>query len=164
CDREVFLPLGPEGSWDPDYSEINHAGPLLVDDQLWFFYRGTVLERPRGTGPDLRKGLGLATLRRDGFASLVGDAGGGTVTTRPLTWSGGRLVVNAAVQPGGSVRAEVLTHDGRAVDGFSAAECRRVDGDSTSAPLRWSGGEIGGARDRDPGERPLRLRFHLQAA
>ena len=53
-DRAVFLPLGPEGSWEPDYSEINHAGPLLVGDELWFFYRGSILERHRGTGPDIQ--------------------------------------------------------------------------------------------------------------
>ena len=164
CDREVFLPLGPEGSWEPDYSEINHAGPLLVNDELWFFYRGSILERHRGTGPDLRKGLGLATLRRDGFASLAGGTGGGSVTTRPLTFTGRRLLVNATAHAGGELRAEVLTHDGQPLPGFTATDCRAVREDSTAAPLAWSGGDVGHARS-DPGSvTPLRLRFHLTSA
>ena len=164
CDREVFLPLGPEGSWEPDYSEVNHAGPLLIEDELWFFYRGSILERHRRTGPDLQKGLGLARLRRDGFASLTAGTGGGSVTTRPLTFSGTRLLVNAASVIGGEVRAEILTHDGQPIAGFSATDCRAVTGDSTAVPLRWSGGEIGEARVLAGDGQPLRLRFHLQSA
>ena len=164
CDRGVFLPLGEEGSWEPDYSEINHAGPLLVGDELWFFYRGSILERHRGTGPDIRKGLGLATLRRDGFASLAAGASGGSVTTRPLTANGDRLWVNAAAGPGGSVRAAVLTAEGRVVEGFGAADCRAVETDRPAAPLRWTGGDFGAARAQSGGAPGLRLRFHLRTA
>jgi hypothetical protein len=164
CDRAVFLPLGPEGSWEPDYSEINHAGPLLIEDELWFFYRGSILERHRRTGPDLQKGLGLAKLRRDGFASLTAGAASGSVTTRPLTFTGERLHVNAAPHAGGEVRAEVLTHDGQPIPGFSAAECLPVTTDSTAAPLRWQAGDIGQARAAAGQSGPLRLRFHLTAA
>jgi hypothetical protein len=160
CDRETFLPLGPEGSWEPDYSEVNHAGPLLVNDELWFFYRGSILEGHRGTGPDIVKGMGLATLRRDGFASLVAGDEPGQVTTRPLTFGGKALYVNAAALAGGSVRAEVLTWDGQPVDGFTAAECRPFAGDSTAAPLRWDTGDVG---DIDAAG-PLRLRFTVRSA
>ena len=164
CDREVFLPRGPEGCWEPDYSEINHAGPLLIEDELWFFYRGSILERHRKTGPDLQKGLGLAKLRRDGFASLAVGSGGGSVTTRPLTFTGQRLFVNAATHTGGDLRAEVITHDGQPVPGFSASDCRAVTSDSTAAPLRWQGGEIGRAHTAAAQSGPLRLSFHLTAA
>jgi hypothetical protein len=162
CDRATFLPLGPEGSWEPDYSEINHAGPLLVGDELWFFYRGSILESHRGTGPDIAKGIGLATLRRDGFASLTPDGTlgqQGHATTRPLTFSGRRLYVNAAVQPGGSVRVAALDRDGRPLAPFAADRCRPVTTDSTASPVLWDGGEVG-----DAPARPLRLRFDLRAA
>jgi hypothetical protein len=163
CDREAFLPLGPEGSWEPDYSEINHAGPLLVGDELWFFYRGSILESHRGSGPDLRKGLGLATLRRDGFASLSAGAAGGTVTTRPLTFAGRRLFVNATTQGGGHLRVEVLTRDGVPVEGYGAGDSQTLPGPETATPVRWASGEIG---DLPAGgtPQPLRLRFHLRSA
>jgi hypothetical protein len=142
CDREVFLPLGPEDSWEPDYSEINHAGPILVNDKLWFFYRGSILERHRGTGPDLQKGLGLATLRRDGFASLTAGANGGRVVTRPLTFEGKHLHVNAAVKSGGHIRVALLDSDGAPIPGFTAEDCAPISGDATDLAVTWSGGAL----------------------
>ena len=162
CDREVFLPLGDEGSWESDYSEINHAGPLLVGDELWFFYRGSILEHHRGTGPDIQKGMGLATLRRDGFASLSANGtAGGSVTTRPLTIAGGRLSVNADVRTGGSVRVAVLDGEGQPLPGLDAAGCRPVTGSGTAQAVTWEEADLAGAVERGA---PVRLRFHVENA
>src|SRR5262249_55287215 len=143
CDRATFLPLGPEGSWEPDYSEINHAGPLLVGDELWFFYRGSILEHHRGTGPDIVKGMGLATLRRDGSASLTPEATRGHVTTRPLTFTGRRLFLNADVRPGGRIRIAALDRDGAPLPTLTADRCRPLTGDGTAQPVTWEGGDLG---------------------
>ena len=53
----------------------------------------------------------------------------------------------------------MLTHDGAAIPGFSAAECTAIGGDSTATSMRWAGGEIGDIPDTD---RPVRLRFSLE--
>jgi hypothetical protein len=164
CERETFLPLGPEGSWDPDYSEINHAGPLLVGDELWFFYRGTTLEKDRGTGSDMRKAMGLATLRRDGFASLTAEDRPGTVTTRPLTFGGSHLSVNADVRTGGSVRVAVVDRDGRALPGLAATDCRPITGDGTSQAVAWEAQTLGGLADVVGPREPVRLRFYVENA
>jgi hypothetical protein len=160
CDRETFLPLGSDDSWEADYSEINHAGPLLVGDELWFFYRGSVMEKDRGTGPDIRKGVGLATLRRDGFASLTADGAPGQVTTRPLTFAGDRLMVNADVRAGGSVRVEVLGRDGEPLPGLGATECRPAVGTGTGQAITWDGAGLDAAAVRAP----VRLRFRVENA
>ncbi|MAG34979.1 MAG: hypothetical protein CL878_01815 [Dehalococcoidia bacterium] len=161
CDRETFLPLGPEDSWEPDYSEINHQGPLLVDDQLWFFYRGSTMlgHRQRGSGKESPMAMGLATLRRDGFASMVGDEAPGQITTRPLTFSGRQLHVNAAVGAGGSLRVAVLDQQGQPLSDFTAEHCRPVTGDGTTQPVNWDAGDLGTASRQQ-----VRLRFHLQSA
>ena len=72
--------------------------------------------------------------------------------------------MNAAARDGGELRAEALTHDGRAIAGFSAADCRAVEGDSTAAAVRWAGGEIGDAAAQEPSGAPQRLRFHIASA
>lgn len=161
CDRGTFLPLGAEGGWEPDYSEINHQGPLLVDDELWFFYRGSEMTSHRNPDSDVEASMaiGLATLRRDGFASLTADGASGHVTTRPLTFEGRELYVNAAVESNGSVCVEALDRQGQPFANFTAQTCRPVTGDETAQPVTWEAGDL----DNVPG-RPVRLRFHLQSA
>jgi hypothetical protein len=63
--------------------------------------------------------IGLATLRRDGFASMDGP---GTLTTRPVRFSGKHLFVNLA----GEVRVELLDDTGTVL-----ATSETVSGDST---------------------------------
>lgn len=61
-----------------------------------------------GPGAPQFDSTGLATLRRDGFASLtvVAGAEAGSVTTRPVVWSAGKfLFVNFK---GENLRASVL--------------------------------------------------------
>jgi len=100
---------------------------------------------------------GLATLRRDGFASL--DAGGdrGEITTRPVRFGGKRLFVNADVREG-SLRAEVLDVGGSPIEPFSLASCEPVRGkDGTAIAIGWRG-----AADLSPvAGRAVRLRFEV---
>ena len=57
---------------------------------------------------------GVAILRRDGFASMDAGEEAGTLTTRPLTFRGKYLFVNADA-PQGELRAEVLDETGRPI-------------------------------------------------
>src|SRR2546426_11227408 len=50
---------------------------------------------------------GLATLRRDGFASMDAGETGGTLTTRPVRFSGKHLFVNVD-NAKGELRVEIL--------------------------------------------------------
>ncbi len=64
-------------------------------------------------------GVGLATLRLDGFASLRAETAG-TVATKPFTFSGQRLETNADAV-GGSIRLEILDCGGEPLEGFVSA-------------------------------------------
>ncbi len=108
-DRRAFIPAARrEGAWDRAYVHST-AGVCLIDgDRLLFPYCAF-----SGLTPDGRRGMylgasvGLATLRRDGFASLDADGTGGSLTTRPVTFTGKQLFVNAAC-PNGELKAEIL--------------------------------------------------------
>ena len=113
----------------------------------------------RGTLPHNLYGVGLATLRRDGFASLAAGPEGGHVTTRPLTFAGQRLHVNAAVASGGRLRVEVLDRHGHALPGLTLDDCLPFTGDSTAQEIRWTAGSL---PEQPAG--PLRLRFALRDA
>lgn len=112
--RPFFGP-GPEGAWDGVM--VFMSNPVIErGDALWFYYAGANCHhdwwitggREGLTVPeahDLSRvayGLGLATLRRDGYASLhAGPVREGLVITRPVAFGRGKLALNAACGSGG---------------------------------------------------------------
>ncbi|MDP6057503.1 MAG: hypothetical protein QGH33_01360, partial [Pirellulaceae bacterium] len=119
-DRRPFIDWGPEGSWKPHYLRMTNVdtvgGPLVKNDELWFYYVGWNIDGSKGTW---QQKTGLTILRRDGFASLNAGEEAGVVITRPLVFEGeGKLFVNADVGTNGCVRASVVAEDGSAIDGF----------------------------------------------
>ena len=139
--RQAFMPLGKEGSWDPDFTIAGRPGPLLVGDELWFYYLGMRRrERYKSEGIDKPhiQHMGLAKLRRDGFVSLNAGDKLGEMTPRPMTFSGSRLYVNAEVEKGGYVKVALLSRGEQPVDGFTLSEAKSVTGDATRIPVRWN--------------------------
>jgi hypothetical protein len=154
--RTPFLPLSErEGDWN--FGNMQTAGGCCVikGEQLYFYvsgragHRGTSLSGPCSTG--------LATLRRDGFCSMTAAPGAsGTLTTRPLTFTGRALFVNAAVA-GGDLRVEVLDRGGRPIGGYSSDAAIPIAADGTKLRALWrTTDDLAPLR-----EQPVRLRFHL---
>lgn len=152
-DRESFLPVSEEsGSWNWANVQSAGGGCLVVGDQLHFYVSGRQ-GRPGTDQPGVCS-TGLATLRRDGFASMdwkpeqarVRRVTGsrdthGTLTTRPVRFSGAYLFVNAELQ-GGDLRVELLDREGRVLPAFTREACVPVTGDGTRLPVRWTGAAL----------------------
>ena len=153
--RDEVLALGSEQEWDTDYHEPAWD-PIPVGDELWVYYRSGKLRKDETRRYD----LGLARFRRDGFASLDASDVPGTVITRPLTFPGQRLFVNADVADGGYLKAAVLTAGREPVAGRTLAECRPAIGDSVAIPLTWQTVE----EITIPAGDHVRLQFELQNA
>lgn len=150
-----FLPLGPAGSFD--HRMIRTSSSLVVmDDRILLFYSGSPNIHHRSCKWD----IGLATLRVDGFVSLVAGKKQGTLETKPLRLTGRRLRINASVDPGGSIRAELLGARRGAVSGYGADRCRPFRGDSLAGELAWEG--KASLPSCPPGG--LRVRFFLTKA
>ena len=142
--RDPFIPVS-ERTGDWNWSNVQSAGGccLIVGDQLYFYVSG----RQGHPGTDLPGicSTGLATLRRDGFASVtdrwpasaprVASLHPGSLTTRPVTFSGQHLFVNADIE--GELRIEVLDAGGRVLDGYSLDQAVPVTGSGTKLPVRW---------------------------
>ena len=139
-DRRPFIPVSEkQGDWN--WGNVQSAGGccLVMGDQLWFYFSG----RAGSNGGKSRDGngaAGIAVLRRDGFASMNAVAGEGTLTTRPVTFSGRHLFVNANTA-GGELRAEVLDRDGKTIEPFTKENSEPMRVDSTRTELRWKGAE-----------------------
>ena len=169
-DRTPFLASSRRtGHWNRAY--LHAAGGLcvVVGDELRFYFAGFSGESPTlGPGQAGEHGInkyrmyagastGLATLRRDGFAAMAADDEPGSLTTRPLSFSGAHLFVNAACADG-ELRVEVLDARGDVVPGYSAADCVPLAGDSTRHRMTWRGA-LNLARLSG---RPVRFRFMLR--
>jgi hypothetical protein len=108
-----------------------------------------------GATPRLRRG----TLRTDGFASVNAPYAGGELVTKPLTFRGGRLVINYSTSAAGSVRVEVQNADGRPVSGFALEDCTEIYGDEIERTVSWKGGSLAHLAGET-----VRLRFVLKDA
>jgi hypothetical protein len=80
--------------------------------------------------------VGLAILRRDGFASIEAGSAEKMLLTRPLTFSGKHLFVNIDA-PNGQVAVELCDETGAPIPGYTRADCIAASGDSTRMPARW---------------------------
>jgi hypothetical protein len=153
-DRRAFCGVSEKfGAWN--YSNVQSAGGgcLVVGDRLYFYVSGRAGVRGKTSAGVCS--TALATLRRDGFASMDAGPGGGTLTTRPVRFGGGHLFVN--VRCAGELRVEVLDGKGNPLAPFTKANCLPVTGDRTRQGVRWKG-----AKDLSAvAGKPVKLRFWL---
>ncbi len=99
------------------------------------------------------------TYRTDGFVS-VHAAARGELVTRSLRFAGRELELNFRTAAAGSLRVEIQDASGRALDGFTAAECAPLQGDEISHVVRWRRREHVGTL----AGRAVRLRILLEGA
>jgi len=155
-DRRAFCPVSDkQGDWNANNVQSAGGGFLVVGDELYFYVSGRS-GRPGGNKAGTLT-TGLATLRRDGFASMDAAEAGGTLTTRPLRFNGKYLFVNVN-NPHGELRAEVLDQTGKTIPGFSAEKCLPITANKTLQAIRWQGTEDLSSLARQP----VRFRFHLK--
>ncbi|MEF3302579.1 discoidin domain-containing protein [Paenibacillus sp. GYB003] len=115
---------------------------------------------PRTGGGAFKGEIGLVKWKRDRFVAAEAGDGEGTLTTKPVSFSGGQLVVNASVADGGYLLAELLEPDGTVIPGFGAGDCLPVRGDSLGHRIEWTGRKSAAAW----AGRAVKLRFIMKRA
>ena len=160
-DRTPFLASSRQiGDWNRAY--LHACGGLftVADDELRFYFDAFSGESPRlgptdeGPGRSRRvmyagASTGMATLRRDGFASM--DAGDEMceLLTRPVRFSGDRLFVNIDCGQEGELSAEVCDQAGLAIGNLDFGGCTSARGDTTRGEITWDAGNLGSAIGQD---------------
>lgn len=114
---------------------------LVVGDYLYIYCSGRAGEA-RGKGNPVRyeadASMGLAVLRRDGFASLDAGKTEGTLTTRKVRFNGKHLFVNVDALAG-ELRVEVLDAAGKVIAPFTRENCAPVKTNATLQAITWEG-------------------------
>lgn len=145
------------GAWNCGYLHPATGVCLIVGDKLHFYFgawSGAWDGRP---GMYAGGSTGLATLRRDGFASMDADEKPGTLLTVPVQFKGQFAFVNASAKDG-ELRAEIVDAQGQVIAPFSFENSQPMRTDSTKHRLAWKGAEdlssLAG--------KPVRFRFRLR--
>lgn len=150
--RPPMLEGGPERSWD--HGMVTASSLLIVGDELRLYYSG--YDGLHDYLP-FHSAIGLATLRKDGFASLDGEDNPGTVTTKRLKGLSGKQHLNCKAGAG-LLQVEVLDANGRVIPGYGRKDFNEPRGDGVDQVVTWQD------HDELPAGQTLRLRFHLKNA
>lgn len=169
--RQPFLDVSEKkGDWNWGNVQSVAGGFQVVGRNLHFYFSG------RAGAEDKRDGggaMGLATLRRDGFASMDAGPEGGVLTTRTVKFNAGYLFVNVKTNaPDGELRVEIVHADGRPINvtknetkeqltPFTKENASPLAADQTLITAFWANGMqdlavLAGL--------PVKFRFHLKNA
>jgi len=155
--RHAFLPESGIGEWDRWNISVGML-PLVVGDELWFYYSGRTRRhspyKGRDTGPKVGC-IGLAKIRRGRFLSLEASFDGGTILTKPLLFDAGEMFLNANAAYG-SIQVELLDVEGKAIPD-SKRLVRGENGIALHVPFRPN-------HLQKVKGKPVRIRFTLKNA
>jgi len=138
------------GAWDRGYLHTTTGVFVVHEDRLVFPYCAYSGDAGNGRSDMYGGGaVGLASLRRDGFASMEAGKQPGVLTTRLVTFKGRHLFVNL----NGEVRVEVLDAAGKVL-----RTSLPVAGDHTKVKIEWTdGADLSGEAGKN-----TKFRFHLK--
>ena len=150
-DRTPFLAASRiPGTWNKGYLHASGGVCLVFEDKIRFYVTGFSGISPNLSGNQMgRSGryrnamyagasVGIAELRRDGFASMHSDQDG-YLLTKPLRFSGSFLFMNCDASKG-CIKVEVLDEAGNVLPGYSKEECKPIESDSVKTVVTWDGG------------------------
>ncbi len=153
-DRGTFLPVGPIGSWDRFNLSLANNDPIVVGDELRFYYSGRLYRHGPYAGPDKgeeKSGIGFASIKRDRFVALEASFEDGEIVTKPVKLKNAALHLNAK-SDFGEILVELLDSSGKLL-----GRSKPIQRDGLDIPVEWSG-------DIQQPDGPVSLRIKLKNA
>ncbi len=132
--REAILPLGEAGSVD-DSMIFTISDAIEVGDEVWVYCGGWDNDHAIAQRDGV---IYIAKWRMDGFVSADAGEAEGTITTKPFTFSGNELKLNANAE-GGQILVELVDKNGSPIEGFTKEDCDAITSDSVKHTVSWNG-------------------------
>ena len=169
--RPAYHPKSPVLTGGMVFSDGVWFDPRVGLFKMWYMAKGGTAYATSKDGIswekpalDVKKGTNLVqTSPRDSstvwldFASMDAGEKEGTLTTRPVRFTGRHLFVNLDA-PLGEMRVEVLDERSMPVAGFTRHDCPAVRGKGTAQAVTWNGR----ADLASLANKVVRFRFHLR--
>lgn len=147
------------GSQFDSISLFTNATPVVLDDEIRFYYGGYSQGATSGDDYQIVSGIGLATLPRDRFAGLGPQQNVGQITFKPVNLKEFNSISVNGNAAAGRIWCEVLSADGFRLPGFTCEEAWPLSGDSQRHKVGWKEKSLA----QLPGDRHM-LRVHLENA
>ncbi|MDE2768595.1 MAG: hypothetical protein OXI70_10960, partial [Chloroflexota bacterium] len=156
----AFIPNGTDGEWD--CGNLQPASqPVFLDDEIRYYYAGTTVgHSPHWELEPQEAGLGLARLQPDRFVALRAGEATAELGTIAFKAPSVDVFINARTADNGEVGVELQDAEARPLAGFTAGDCRPINGDSTAHRVEWRG--VGQAEA--PVGQPTRIRVTARGA
>jgi hypothetical protein len=170
--KNTFIPWGLPDTFDSVWLSMPSNGPIPYKRNLWFYYSG----RAGAHGaphPLTYSAIGLAIMRPDGFASLMGGHTDGWFLTPPMEWPEKDLLINAEPRRDvnsyfnfnhGSILIEARDVNNQPIEGYERDAFNPV-GNTAGLPMArihawWKGNKS----LRAMAGKTIRLAFYLRDA
>ena len=104
--------------------------------------------------------LNRYALRIDGFTSVHAPYHGGEILTKPIRFSGNKLMINFSTSAAGYIKVEILDLDGNKIEGFELENSTEIIGNEIEKIVTWNGNPD----LKKINKKPVRLRFVMKDA
>jgi hypothetical protein len=131
-ERTPFLDRNSEpGTWDHAHAWIDEQVP--VEDEVYLYYGG--YRSGHKVNRFQERQVGLIKMKRDRYVGQE-TTSRGTLSTKPLLLSGKKLFVNADASRG-ELRVQVLTAEGKPIDGLTTDDGEPIRTDAVRSAVHW---------------------------
>jgi hypothetical protein len=135
--RPTYLGIGDENGYPMRRSYIG-SGLVRRGAQIWqYSYTRSTYHDPyvkKAPAPDTIHRL---VQRVDGFVSADAPYTGGSFTTKPLRFTGNRLLLNIDTDATGYAQVGFVDDKGAPIPGFSVDDCVYINGDAIDYEVEW---------------------------
>ena len=104
--------------------------------------------------------LNRYALRIDGFTSVHAPYHGGEILTKPIRFTGNKLMINFSTSAAGFIKVEILDLDGNKMEGFELENSTEIIGNEIEKIVTWNGNPDLNKINK----KPVRLRFVMKDA
>ena len=135
--RPTYIGVGPHQGYPANRPYI--AQGFAVRDNQILHYTYTRSSYHDGLSEPEPPVIHRASQRIDGFVSLDAPYTGGSFTTKPLVFSGNRLVLNIDTDATGFAQVEIRDENNVPIPGFTLEEAIYLNGDFINKEVEWLG-------------------------
>jgi len=135
--RPAYIGNGRHAGWPVNQAYMAH-GLVKRGTEIWQYYFGTGIYHSTWSKDRSKNAVYRVIQRLDGFVSA--DAPyekEGWLVTKPLRFSGNRLLLNIDTDATGYAQVGFLDENGQPIDGYSVDECVYINGDFIETTAEW---------------------------